>query len=40
VLRDNADHLNQLVRGDTLRTLPGANLQADGFFAAAFVRDV
>jgi 16S rRNA (cytosine967-C5)-methyltransferase len=39
VLRDNADHLNELVRGDTLRTLPGANFQADGFFAAAFARD-
>jgi 16S rRNA (cytosine967-C5)-methyltransferase len=39
LLRDNADHLNQLVRGDTLRTLPGANFQADGFFAAAFARD-
>jgi 16S rRNA (cytosine967-C5)-methyltransferase len=39
VLRDSADHLNQLVRSDTLRTLPGANFQADGFFAAAFARN-
>jgi 16S rRNA (cytosine967-C5)-methyltransferase len=39
VIRDNADHLNQLVRGNTLRTLPGANFHGDGFFAAAFARD-
>jgi 16S rRNA (cytosine967-C5)-methyltransferase len=39
VIRDDADHLQQLVRGDTLRTLPGGNFQGDGFFAAAFVRE-
>lgn len=39
VVRDNAAHLTQIVRGDTLRTLPGANFQGDGFFAAAFARE-
>jgi 16S rRNA (cytosine967-C5)-methyltransferase len=39
VIRDDADHLKQLVRGNTLRTLPGANFQGDGFFAAAFTRE-
>ncbi len=38
-IHDEADHLNQLVRGNTLRTLPGANFQGDGFFAAAFARE-
>ena len=39
VIRDDADHLQQLVRGDVLRTLPGANFHGDGFFAAAFARE-
>ncbi len=39
VIRDNADHLQQLVRGNMLRTLPGANFHGDGFFAAAFARE-
>jgi 16S rRNA (cytosine967-C5)-methyltransferase len=39
VIRGDADHLKQLVRGNTLRTLPGANFQGDGFFAAAFARE-
>ncbi|HXS13050.1 MAG TPA: hypothetical protein VN734_10130, partial [Acidobacteriaceae bacterium] len=39
MIRDDADHLKQLVRADLLRTLPGANLQGDGFFAAVFVRE-
>jgi 16S rRNA (cytosine967-C5)-methyltransferase len=39
VIRDDADHLKHLVRGDTLRTLSGANFRGDGFFAAAFARE-
>jgi 16S rRNA (cytosine967-C5)-methyltransferase len=39
VIRDDAAHLQQLVRGNILRTLPGANFQGDGFFAAAFTRE-
>jgi 16S rRNA (cytosine967-C5)-methyltransferase len=39
VIHDDEDHLKQLVRGNTLRTLPGANLHGDGFFAAAFTRE-
>ena len=39
IIRDDADHLEHLVRGETLRTLPGANFQGDGFFAAAFARE-
>jgi 16S rRNA (cytosine967-C5)-methyltransferase len=39
VIRDDADHLQQLVRSSTLRTLPGANFHGDGFFAAAFARE-
>jgi len=39
VIHDAADHLNQLVRGNMLRTLPGANFHGDGFFAAAFARE-
>lgn len=39
VIRDNADHLKQLVRGNFLRTLPGSNFHGDGFFAAAFARE-
>ena len=39
IIRDDADHLKHLVRGETLRTLPGANFQGDGFFAAAFARE-
>ena len=39
VIRDDADHLKQLVRGNFLRTLPGANFHGDGFFAAAFARE-
>jgi 16S rRNA (cytosine967-C5)-methyltransferase len=38
VIQDDADHL-QLVRGNSLRTLPGANFHGDGFFAAAFLRE-
>jgi 16S rRNA (cytosine967-C5)-methyltransferase len=38
VIRDDATHLKQIVRSDMLRTLPGANFQGDGFFAAAFAR--
>lgn len=38
-IRDDADHLKQLLRSHTLRTLPGANFQGDGFFAAAFARE-
>jgi 16S rRNA (cytosine967-C5)-methyltransferase len=39
VLREDANRLKQLLHGDTLRTLPGANFQGDGFFAAAFARE-
>ena len=39
VIRDDANPLKQLVRGNTLRTLPGANFHGDGFFAAAFTRE-
>jgi len=39
IIRDDADRLKHLVRGETLRTLPGANFQGDGFFAAAFARE-
>jgi 16S rRNA (cytosine967-C5)-methyltransferase len=39
VISDDANHLKQLVRGNTLRTLPGANFHGDGFFAAAFARE-
>ena len=39
VIRDGADHLKKLVRGDTLRTLPGSNFHGDGFFAAVFARE-
>ena len=39
MIHDAADHLNQLVRGNMLRTLPGANFHGDGFFAAAFARE-
>lgn len=39
LIRENADHLKQIVRGNTLRTLPGANFHGDGFFAAAFARE-
>jgi 16S rRNA (cytosine967-C5)-methyltransferase len=39
LLRDDAGRLKQLLHGDTLRTLPGANFQGDGFFAAAFARE-
>src|ERR1700761_127001 len=39
VIRDDRDHLKHLVRGNMLRTLPGANFQGDGFFAAAFARE-
>ena len=38
-INDDANHLQQLVRGNTLRTLPGSNFQGDGFFAAAFRRE-
>ena len=38
VIRDDAAYLRQIARGDMLRTLPGANFQGDGFFAAAFAR--
>lgn len=33
IIRESPDPLTQLVRGDALRTLPGANFQGDGFFA-------
>jgi 16S rRNA (cytosine967-C5)-methyltransferase len=39
IVRDDAGKLNELIRGDSLRTLPGANFQGDGFFAAAFARE-
>ncbi len=39
VIREEADPLNQLVRDNMLRTLPGANFHGDGFFAAAFARE-
>ncbi|HEV2577506.1 MAG TPA: transcription antitermination factor NusB [Acidobacteriaceae bacterium] len=39
VVREDAGQLTQLARGDTMRTLPGANFQGDGFFAAAFARE-
>ena len=38
VIRENAFDVTQIACGDTLRTLPGANFQGDGFFAAAFAR--
>ncbi len=37
-IRGEAAELRRIVRGDTLRTLPGANFQGDGFFAAIFAR--
>ncbi len=39
VIRDDTKHLQQLVRGNVLRTLPGANFHGDGFFAAVFARE-
>jgi 16S rRNA (cytosine967-C5)-methyltransferase len=33
------DGLHELVRGEFLRTLPGANFEGDGFFAAVFARE-
>jgi 16S rRNA C967 or C1407 C5-methylase (RsmB/RsmF family) len=39
VVREDAGQLTQLAHGDTMRTLPGANFQGDGFFAAAFARE-
>lgn len=33
------ERLRPLVRGEFLRTLPGANFQGDGFFAAVFARE-
>jgi len=39
IIRDDADRLKNLLRNETLRTLPGANFQGDGFFAAAFARE-
>ena len=39
VIHDGTDHLKKLVRGDTLRTLPGANFHGDGFFAAVLARE-
>jgi len=39
VIRDDTTHVQQLVRRDALRTLPGANFQGDGFFAAVFARE-
>jgi 16S rRNA (cytosine967-C5)-methyltransferase len=38
VIRADAN-LKAIVSGDTLRTLPGANFQGDGFFAAALARE-
>ncbi|HEX5282626.1 MAG TPA: transcription antitermination factor NusB [Bryocella sp.] len=37
-IRGNAFDVTQIACRDTLRTLPGANFQGDGFFAAAFAR--
>jgi hypothetical protein len=39
VIRETADGLRRLVRGDALRTLPGANFQGDGFFAVVIARE-
>ena len=39
VIRYDTAHVQQLVRHDALRTLPGANFQGDGFFAAVFARE-
>ena len=39
ILRDHTDRLNELVRGDALRTLPGANFEGDGFFATVLSRE-
>ena len=39
LIRDTEPHLSQITRGGALRTLPGANFQGDGFFAAAFARE-
>lgn len=39
VIHDDGDRLQKLVRGNSLRTLPGANFHGDGFFAAAFARE-
>ena len=38
-LRMEPDRASRLIRGDYLRTLPGSNLDADGFFAAVVERD-
>ncbi|HZQ42795.1 MAG TPA: transcription antitermination factor NusB [Acidobacteriaceae bacterium] len=40
IVRQDASDLTQLAPKDTLRTLPGANFQGDGFFAAVFAREV
>jgi 16S rRNA (cytosine967-C5)-methyltransferase len=39
IVRESADRLAQLARNNALRTLPGANFQGDGFFAAILSRD-
>jgi len=39
ILREDRDRLQQLIRGQSLRTLPGANFQGDGFFATVLARD-
>jgi len=39
VIRADATPLRQLIRGNMLRTLPGANFSGDGFFAAVFARE-
>jgi 16S rRNA (cytosine967-C5)-methyltransferase len=39
MIHDEPAHLQQLMRGNMLRTLPGANFHGDGFFAAVFVRE-
>jgi hypothetical protein len=39
VIRDDDADLAKIAREDTLRTLPGANFQGDGFFAATFARE-
>lgn len=33
IIRDSSDRLTPLIRGNALRTIPGANFQGDGFFA-------
>lgn len=39
IVHESADRLTELVRDGALRTLPGANFQGDGFFAAVLTRE-